>query len=91
MWQSASISSPARPQGEIPSAVLLRDSFGEGLLPYLAGHFQRADWVWTYDFPADLIEQVHPSLVIEQLVERKLMVLDPVNPPVVEREARRRP
>jgi alginate O-acetyltransferase complex protein AlgJ len=77
--------------GEIPSAVLIRDSFGEALMPYLAEHFQRADWVWAYDFPAELIERVHPSLVIEQLVERKLMVIDPVNPPAVEREAHPRP
>jgi alginate O-acetyltransferase complex protein AlgJ len=69
--------------GEIPSALVLRDSYGEALLPYVAAHVGRATWLWTYDFPADDIERERPALVIEELVERKLMVVEPVNPPVV--------
>jgi hypothetical protein len=68
------------PRGEIASAVILRDSFGEALIPYLSRHFQTATWIWTYDFPASEIETDRPALVIEQLVERKLMVLAPQNP-----------
>jgi alginate O-acetyltransferase complex protein AlgJ len=68
-------------QGEVPSAVIVRDSFGEALIPTLARHFQRATWVWTYDFPAELIDEQRPSVVIEELVERKLMILSPANPP----------
>ncbi|HEY6477239.1 MAG TPA: hypothetical protein VI456_11710, partial [Polyangia bacterium] len=71
------------PEGEIPSAVILRDSFGEGLLPYLALHFQRATWLWTYDFPAAEIAAEKPAVVIEELVERKLMTISPGNPPEV--------
>ena len=70
-------------QGEVPSAVIVRDSFGEGLIPTLARHFQRATWVWTYDFPAALVDEQRPSVVIEELVERKLMVLSPENPPEI--------
>jgi hypothetical protein len=69
------------PKGEIPSAVILRDSFGEGLLPRLAVHFQRATWLWTYDFPAAAIAAEKPAVVIEELVERKLMTIAPDNPP----------
>jgi hypothetical protein len=72
------------PTGEIPSAVILRDSFGEALMPFLSRHFQRGRWIWTDDFPADLIAEVKPSLVIEQTVERKLMNLVPANPPEVD-------
>ena len=50
------------PDGEIPSAVILRDSFGEGLLPTLALHFQRATWIWTYDFPAQAIAAEKPAV-----------------------------
>lgn len=70
-----------RPDGEIASAVILRDSFGEALIPYLARHFATATWIWTYDFPAELIAKLHPKVVIEELVERKLMVLEPGDPP----------
>jgi alginate O-acetyltransferase complex protein AlgJ len=71
------------PQGEIPSAVILRDSFGESLLPFVSRHMQTASWVWTYDFPARVIEERRPAVVIEQLVERKLMTIEPSNPPEV--------
>lgn len=71
------------PTGEIPSAVILRDSFGEGLLPTLALHFQRATWIWTYDFPSDAIAAEKPALVIQEMVERKLMTVTPGNPPEV--------
>jgi len=70
-----------RPDGDIASAVILRDSFGEALIPYLARHFATATWIWTYDFPADSIVKLHPRLVIEELVERKLMVVEPGDPP----------
>lgn len=69
------------PRGEITGAVIIRDSFGEALLQYLAPHFQTADWIWSYDFPADVIEREHPALVIEQLVERKLLTIGPPRPP----------
>jgi alginate O-acetyltransferase complex protein AlgJ len=68
------------PSGEVASATIVRDSFGEGLIPYLSRHFQSATWIWTYDFPAELIERQRPRVVIEELVERKLMVLAPKNP-----------
>jgi hypothetical protein len=66
--------------GEIPSAIVLRDSFGEALIPFLAAHVGNATWLWTYDFPAAEIERERPSLVIEELVERKLRVIAPTNP-----------
>ena len=71
------------PAGEIPSAVIIRDSFGEALLPYLSRHFQTATWLWTYDFPADLIDRQRPAVVIQQIAERRFMVLEPSNPPLV--------
>jgi hypothetical protein len=69
------------PSGEIPTALVLRDSFGEGLIPYLSRHFQRARWIWTYEFPARVIEEQRPAVVVDEIVERKLMVLEPANPP----------
>ncbi|MEA2696309.1 MAG: alginate O-acetyltransferase complex protein AlgJ [Myxococcales bacterium] len=69
--------------GEIPSATIIRDSFGEALIPFLASHFQSATWLWSYDFSADVIDQQRPTVVIQELVERKLMEVQPKNPDVV--------
>jgi hypothetical protein len=69
------------PHGEIGSAIILRDSFGEGLIPYLSRHFRAATWVWTDDFPTAEIDEKRPAVVIQELVERKLMSLEPGAPP----------
>jgi alginate O-acetyltransferase complex protein AlgJ len=71
--------------GIIPSGFVLRDSFGEALLPYVSQHLRRATWQWTYDFPAAQIDEARPSVVIEELTERKLMILEPQNPPALAR------
>ena len=64
--------------GQIPSALILRDSFGEGLIPFLSRDMKTATWIWTYDFPAETVKELHPAVVIQELVERKLMTLDAV-------------
>jgi alginate O-acetyltransferase complex protein AlgJ len=73
------------PTGTIPSALIMRDSFGEALIQYLSQHLQRATWRWTYDFPAAQIDEARPRVVIEELTERKLMILEPQNPPAMAR------
>jgi len=65
------------PAGEIPSAVILRDSFGEGLIPFLSRHLRTATWIWTYDLPMGTVAALRPAVVIQELVERKLMSVDP--------------
>jgi hypothetical protein len=67
--------------GEIASAVVVRDSFGDALLPNLSRHFKKAHWIWTDDFPAREIEEQRPAVVVHELVERKLMNVEPANPP----------
>ncbi len=58
--------------GSLPRAVIVHDSFGGLLLPFLAESFQRAVFV-ALDAPAkDLIEKEHPDIVIQELAERKL-------------------
>jgi hypothetical protein len=65
------------PTGEIPSVILARDSFADLLIPYLSQHFEQALWLWTYDFPDREVSAHPPKLVIQELAERKLMVLQP--------------
>lgn len=62
-----------RPDAEVPRAVIFHDSFGATLNPFLAEHFGRAVYEWTWGFDTSLVEREKPSVVINQLVERALM------------------
>jgi len=63
---------PAAPLGR---ALIIHDSFGAALMPYLGHHFQDALWLPTQRKPiaADVIESQQPDIVIEIHVERMLM------------------
>jgi hypothetical protein len=56
----------------LPRAVIFRDSFGSRLVPFLSEHFSRAVYVWQNDFDANLVEQEHPDVVIQEIVGRHL-------------------
>jgi alginate O-acetyltransferase complex protein AlgJ len=55
-----------------PNAVIFRDSFFMGLLPFFAESFNRAVYRWSFDFDHDLIRTEKPNLVIYELAERYL-------------------
>ena len=69
-------------RGEIGRAVILRDSFGDLLVPYLSEHFREAVWVWTDEFDEGVIEGFEPDVVIQEIVERKLLTHEPKMPGV---------
>jgi hypothetical protein len=56
----------------LPRAVIFRDSFVSRLVPFLSEHFSRAVYVWQNDFDANLVEQEHPDVVIQEIVGRHL-------------------
>jgi alginate O-acetyltransferase complex protein AlgJ len=60
--------------GVLPLALIIHDSFGEILKPILSVHFKMSRWNYdrSHAFPSSWIEQTHPSLVIEEIVERYL-------------------
>lgn len=62
-----------RPSAAIASALVLRDSFGTALVPFLAQYFRRAVHLWSYQIPLDKLDQEKPEVVIQQIVERRLM------------------
>ena len=69
-------------RGQIPRAVVLRDSFGEVLIPPLSECFGRAVFVWSDStaqggFEPEAIERERPNVVIQQLVERRLVSIRP--------------
>lgn len=55
-----------------PSAVILHDSFMGNLHPFLTPHWRKVDYTTGRSLPEDLIERVRPTIVIQELVERKL-------------------
>ncbi len=57
----------------LPRGLLVHDSFGYGLLPYLSEHFARlrtSDDLWL---DTEVVERERPDVVILVMVERKLL------------------
>lgn len=73
-----------RPEGELDAIVVLHDSFTVALAPFLNEHARRVRYLWTFGFPAEVIEAESPQIVIQEFVERVLMAEPPKNPPELE-------
>ena len=56
----------------LPRAVIYRDSFTTGLMPFLSEHFSRAVYLWEYDVDPALIAAEHPDVVIMEVVGRRI-------------------
>ncbi|MFN8657766.1 MAG: hypothetical protein U0105_15610 [Candidatus Obscuribacterales bacterium] len=63
----------------LPTAVILHDSFGFTLKPYIYNHFKKVHFVRqsTYAFDEKLIDKYKPDVVIQLLVERHVMMVVP--------------
>ncbi|MHC4506510.1 MAG: alginate O-acetyltransferase AlgX-related protein [Planctomycetota bacterium] len=66
--------------GQIPRAVMFRDSFSIALVPFLSEHFGRIVYVWDYGFAPEALERERPDVVIQELVERALTNVRPTGP-----------
>lgn len=62
----------ARPDGRGPRALVYRDSFGSGLIPFLAESFSRAVFLWEYDVDPATVEAERPDVVIHEWTSRRL-------------------
>ena len=69
-----------------PHVMLFHDSFGTALKPLLARSCETLTAYWRYNLEPALIEYGAPDLVIELMVERTLVVLDPARLPVWSQE-----
>ncbi|MGE0444203.1 MAG: hypothetical protein AB7P99_03175 [Vicinamibacterales bacterium] len=63
----------------LPRAVIFRDSFTSGLVPFLSEHFSRALYLWEYDVNPAIIAAERPQVVIQQIVGRHLGTTLPYN------------
>ncbi|MDH5526402.1 MAG: hypothetical protein OEY97_03750 [Nitrospirota bacterium] len=81
----------------LPRAVFFRDSFADALLPFVGDHFAEAVYI-VNPFMREIMEQIlagrnmaqAPDLVIEQVVQRKLYMLEPETDPQVRQAMLRR-
>jgi hypothetical protein len=62
---------------ELPRALVLHDSFGQGLYDLLPRLFARTVFVWRSEFDLGLIERERPDVVIQLFVDRTLVSLAP--------------
>lgn len=65
-----------------PRMLMYRDSASTYLIPFLAGHFGRAVYVWDrqWKFSTELLESERPDVVVLEMVERRLMDPPPAPP-----------
>jgi hypothetical protein len=70
----------SRPDAPIERAFVLRESFGNALVPYLSEYFGSARYVWTEWLNPQEIEDFRPNVVIIEIAERYLMK-DPTDVP----------
>lgn len=57
----------------LPSVLLVHDSFGPFLQPFLAEHCRKLRCTWQYAIPEDVVEREKPDIVVQMYVERDLM------------------
>jgi hypothetical protein len=61
----------------LPRAVFLCDSFTTQMYPFLSEHFRRVVYLWQMAFPTfetQFLERERPDVVIQEMVERKLLL-----------------
>jgi alginate O-acetyltransferase complex protein AlgJ len=70
------------PQGMLPTALMVHDSFIHELKPFLSEHFSKIYYIWDsrLHFLKACIEKLQPRIVIEETVERNLLNPLPINP-----------
>jgi len=68
--------------GEIPSGLFFRDSQFSAPAQFLSRHFRRGVFAWTQVFDPELVRRERPSVVIQEIAERRLMEDVPRDPPL---------
>ncbi len=62
---------------DLPRALILRDSYGDGLLPWFSRSFSEVRWHWTSNVRhrslQPLVDEVRPDIVIEEKAEKYMM------------------
>ena len=65
------------PNPALPRLLMIRDSFGSRLIPFLSEHFSRAVYLWQPNLDMDDVQRERPTLVIQEVVGRRLQTYQP--------------
>jgi alginate O-acetyltransferase complex protein AlgJ len=65
------------PDEDAPRAIMVRDSFGTALIPFLSEHCRRIVYVHPYSMDEAVLLRERPSIVIEEMAERELQAATP--------------
>lgn len=65
----------------LPRALFFRDSFSSAMIPFLAGRFQSAVFVWNHAYHPEIVAAEKPDVVILEIVERYQYAFSLDNPP----------
>ncbi len=61
---------------DLPRALIMRDSYGDALLPWFARSFSESRWVWTSNVKRHsiqpVVDEVQPDIIIEEKAEKYL-------------------
>lgn len=60
-----------------PRALILRDSFGSAMIPFLSEHFSHAVYLWQSNFDPGQVIAERPDVVIQEFVGRHLHTVVP--------------
>lgn len=66
---------------DLPKALFFRDSFSSAMIPFLAGRFQSAVFLWDHAYHTDIVAAEQPDVVILEVVERYQYAFSLDNPP----------
>jgi hypothetical protein len=61
------------PDAELPRLLMNRDSMGIALMPLLSENFSRSVYVLSSELDRKRIDEVHPDVVIDEIVERGMV------------------
>jgi hypothetical protein len=70
-------------ESSLPRLVMFRDSFSNAVIPYLDHHFSHAVYVCDKRLDPGIVEAERPNVVIQEMVERFLMLDPPEDPPEI--------
>lgn len=71
------------PDERLPRAVVLHDSFGPALFPFLAEHFSYMRTIGTLGFDPERVAAEDPDVVIQVIAERRLAAYLPSSAPTL--------
>lgn len=81
----------SNPSAPLRSALVLHDCFFSSVMPYFGEHFQTVHYegLDPIRFPVELIERLQPTVVVQQMVERRLVGARPENPSIIRIESQK--